>query len=57
MTQSSLLKNTSAFALGTEMNEFFNILPPDILHTVHAGLIRYVVCWTLSIIKVSNKNT
>jgi len=24
------------------------------LHTLHAGAIRYAVCWTLSVVKVSN---
>lgn len=38
-----------------ELNELFHVLPPDVLHTVHAGAIRYVVCWSLSIIKVNKK--
>lgn len=49
--QSCILRNYSAF--GNDIEHYFSVLPPDILHTVHAGVVRYSVCWALSILKAS----
>ena len=32
---------------------FFALFPADLLHTVHGGVVRYTVMWTLDLIKVS----
>jgi len=50
LSQSCILNNYPAF--GIDPSHYFSVLPPDMLHTVHAGIVRFSVCWALSILKV-----
>lgn len=40
-------------ALGPSRNAaVYDLFPPDLLHTLHGGAVRYACVWTLEIIKV-----
>lgn len=40
-------------ALGpSRFNSHFECFPPDLLHTLHGGVVRYACVWTLEIVKV-----
>jgi hypothetical protein len=40
------------FGLEDRGTAFYEAFPPDNLHTLLAGVMRYTVCWTLEIIKI-----
>lgn len=40
------------FGLPERPTAFYEAFPPDNLHTLLAGVMRYTVCWTLEIIKI-----
>lgn len=51
--QSCIFSHFAAF--GNNFQHYFSVLPPDLLHTVHAGIVRFSVCWSLSILKVNSR--
>lgn len=51
--QSCILLNFDAF--GNHCEQYFAVLPPDLLHTVYAGVVRFSVCWALSVLKVNEE--
>lgn len=45
-------KSNDLFGLQDRGTAFYEAFPPDNLHTLLAGVMRYTVCWTLEIIKL-----
>lgn len=42
-------------ALGpNQFERVYDLFPPDVLHTVFGGVLRYACTWTLEVIKVSS---
>lgn len=55
LIKSFLFKNNRLFGgLGRDTS-FFESFPPDNLHSLYAGVVKYTVCWTLDLIKCYSK--
>lgn len=56
MKQNYLFKEHAIFGLPHRDQTFYESFPPDNLHTLYAGLLRYSVCWALDIVKACKGN-